>query len=96
LKFWTASKNRKVLAAVLISAGVFLVAYPMSGYMTIDKDIKQLRLEINLILVGFIVTVLLLPDFGKAKVGPFEFDRIVDRPGSKTKLDLEYSPILKE
>src|SRR5690349_10737505 len=96
LKFWTASKNRKVLAAVLISAAVFLVAYPMSGYMIIDKDIKQLRLEINLILVGFIATVLLLPDIGKAKVGPFEFDRIIDQPGSKTKLDLEYSPILKE
>jgi hypothetical protein len=68
----------------------------MSGYMTIDKDIKQLRPEINLILVGFIVTVLLLPDIGKGKVGPFEFDRIVDQPGSITKLDLEFSPILKE
>ena len=79
----------------MISAGVFLVAYPMSGYMTIDNDVKQLRLEINLIVVGFIVTCL-LPDIGKAKVGPFEFDRIVDQPGSKTKLDLEYSSILKE
>jgi len=40
--------------------------------------------------------VLLLPDIGKAKVGPYEFDSIVDQPGSKTKLDLEYSPMLKE
>jgi hypothetical protein len=32
------------------------------------------------LLVGLIATVLLLPDIGKAKVGPFEFDRIVDQP----------------
>jgi hypothetical protein len=32
------------------------------------------------LLVGLIATVLLLPDIGKAKVGPFEFDRIVGQP----------------
>jgi hypothetical protein len=32
------------------------------------------------LLVGLIVTVLSLQDIGKAKVGPFEFDRIVDQP----------------
>ena len=32
------------------------------------------------LLVGLIVTVLSLPDIGKAKVGPFECDRIIDQP----------------
>lgn len=111
--FWNATKSRKVIVSLLVSAAIFI--YTISnGYFAVDTEFDMGDInnttkvddgkllfsskgnfpESSVILIGFIVLIILMPQIKSGKIGPVEFT--LSQPELKIYSSLELAEMALE